>query len=1069
MKKLITFFVKYPIWANTIIGLTIIFGLVSFTNINQSFFPETPSTQISISVAYPGASPEEMEQGVTSKIEDALKGIVGIDEITSTSSENVSSIMIETFEDVDLDEVLADVKNAVDRINNLPEDAEAPVIFKIRRRSFVGFVGLSGDVSVNTLKIAAEKIEDDLLNSNIVSQVNIQGIPETEISVEVSKETLERYGITIDMIASAVRNNNRDISAGSIKSEDEEVLIRSRAKHVSAEKIGDIILKAENSGDFIRIRDIATVKEQFADTYEKVEYKGNKSITFIINKLGDEDLKEISAFVNSYINDFNSKHENLHLIKYFDFKELLNDRIDMLVKNGMMGIIFVIITLGMFLNLRLSFWVAFGLPASFIGMFMVMAYFGLTINMMTLFGMILIVGILVDDGIVIAENIYAHFEQGKNAFQAAIDGSMEVLSAVFTSVLTTCVAFVPLMFLEGSSFAKELAIVVIAALLFSLVEAFFILPTHLASRRVLKPPKEKGIYTSLRKGIDKGLYWLRDKVYDRLLCKLLRNRYISATIPAVFLMIIVGLVGGGFIKLTFFPNVEFDDLAVDVVFKPGEREMKTERFIEDFEQKVQEVNSEIREEIGSDVIKYSYIFVGQTRNLGDSGPHTGHVYMSLDIEDKPISSYEIASRIKDKIGTVKEAEKLQIAGRQRFGKPVSVGISGDNYKEIELAVTELKEMLSELPDLKDISDNTKTGYREIQLDLKPEAYFLGLNHATVTKQIRQGFYGEEVQRLQRGNDEIKVWVRFPENDRLNLGQLEQMKIKTSDGREFYLKDLVDYTIERGVVSINHSDSKREVQVDADLKDPYQSVPPILEKVKTDFEPVLKAKYPGLTFTYGGQSKRATKTQNSMMTFFPLSLLIIFVLVMLNFRSFTQAWLILAMIPLAVGCAFLGHFIEGLPISVLSFMGIIALSGVVINDAIVFLDKYNSNLNIGMSVLDAAHSAGKARFRPILLTSITTVAGLFPLILETSFQAQFVIPMAVSMAYGVLFGTIFILLFFPVIILLHNDTLRIWKWLVSGNYPTDTEVEPTITAYKRLKERMSRINEIFTKPEVGKEE
>ncbi|MBN1968321.1 MAG: efflux RND transporter permease subunit [Candidatus Delongbacteria bacterium] len=1054
MKRIVEFFVKYPVWANTLIGMTLLFGLVSLTDLKRSFFPERDPSRIYINMIYPGASPEEVEDGVTVKIEEAVKNLKDIDEISSTSSENLSNVVITITAAGDIDEILTEVKNAVDRISTFPSDAERPTVFKQQSTQMAAFLNLSGNMSLEKLKITAEEIKDDLLDSRVLSNVNVMGIPSKEIAITASEVNLLKYSIKFDDIESAVRLNNRDISAGSVKSSDEEILIRSRARSTNAEDIGKIILKSYDDGRVLRINDVANVSEQFVDSYEKGLYQGNRSVTFMVNKDQTEDLDKIAKFLKSYTDEFNITHEDAKMKILFSFNDMLDERIDMLVSNGMLGFLMVVLALGLFLNLRLSFWVAAGIPISFLGMFVVMLFMDITINMMTLFAMILIVGILVDDGIVIAENIYSHFEQGKNSFRAAIDGTFEVMPAVFASVLTTVIAFFPLIFVEGSAFMDELAIVVIAALLFSLLEAFFILPAHLASRKVLKP-SEKIRFA------DKFLAFFRDNYYIRLLSVLIKYRWISATIPAVFLMILIGLMGGGFIKSTFFPSVPFDDLAIDIAFKPGEREMQTESYLRKFEKIVWEVNDEFKEKIGSDVISQTSISIGSTRNTGKSGAHCGHVFISLDVEDKPISSFDVQKRLREVVGDVPEIDELAIGGQGRWGKPVSIGLQGKDFKELKSVSEIIKDELRSYNDLKDVSDNLNIGKRELLLTLKPEAYNLGLDHNNITRQIRQGFYGQEIQSFQKGNDEVKVWIRYPEHDRSSLSLLENVKIKTNDGKQYPLSVVADYKIERSVVSIKHLDTNREIRVEADLKDAYTPVPPLLEKIAKEIEPEIKKQYPGVKFNYGGQRKNAQMTQNSLMKLVPLSLLIIFIIIVLSFRSFYQGIIVVAMIPLGIGSAILGHWIEFLPVSILSAMGMLALCGVMINDSIVFMDEFNRSLTKrNMSTIESVINAGKNRFRPILLTSLTTMAGLFPLIRETSFQAQFIIPMAVSMAYGVMFGTVFNLLFLPVLILVFNDIKRTFIWIFTGKMKSKEEVEHAVIEARVLEDRMNRINDIF---------
>lgn len=1061
IKGLVAYFVKYPILANILIALTVIGGVVSFLNTKMSFFPTAKDRVINITVAYPGASPEEMEEGVTTKIEEALKSTAGIDELTSTSSENVASISILTLDNYDIDEIYTEVKNAVDGISSFPAGAEKPIIFKQRQRSTAQWLGLTGDVSLKTLKEYAESIEDDLLATGVISQVNISGFPPLEVSIEVSEQTLRRYNLTFDQVVNAVRLNNRDISAGSIKSTNEEILIRSKAKQTEADQISEIVVRSNTDGSKLLLRDIATITEQFADQPNKALLNGKEAVFIEVRKLETEDLTEISNRVNTYVSDFNAKNDAVELITTWDFNNMLTQRLDLLTSNGLVGLLLVLISLGLFLSLRLSFWVAWGIPSSFLGMFILGSFVGLTVNMISLFGMILVIGILVDDGIVIAENIYAHFEKSKNPVQAAVRGTLEVLPAVFTSVVTTIVAFLPLLLLTGGfEFLKDMAYVVIFSLAFSLLEAFFILPAHLASKKVLSIKKEDTRSYKIRKVLNDGIDYVRLKLYGRTLSYCMRYRAVSMALLVGFIVVIGGLLAGGQIKATFFPQIPFNSFNINISFKPGEREQKVEAYLKRFNDAVWKVNDDLKSELSveEDIVTYTFTNVGFSGD-GESGSHAGNVNVMYDeLDPYGINQFDLINKIRAEIGPVPEAEKFSIGGGNRWGKPVSVMLMGKNYDELGEAKEFLKAELEKIPDLKEIQDNVPIGRREMLFDLRPQAYFLGLTHDDITRQMRQGFFGEEAQRFMKGNDELRVWVRYPKSDRESISQVEDIKIKTTSGQEFPLTQVADYKIERGVSGIKHFNSSRAVTVEADLHDPFAEVPPILQKIQNSIIPELKANYPSVTIDYGGQSKESARAGQEIGLYFGGAFLLIFFILMITFRSFYQALLIAIMIPLGWFGAMFGHGVESwisnreLPVSLLSVWGMVALSGVIINDAVVFLSKFNSLVkDDGMTVYEAAYHAGLARFRAIMLTSLTTVLGLYPLIKETSFQAQFLIPMAISVAYGVLIGTFIILLFFPVLILVFNDMRRGLKWLWTGNKPTREEVERVLLDEKRLEE------------------
>lgn len=1059
MRSLVTFFVKYPIWANAIIATVMVIGLLSYSfGLKKSFFPERNPRNITISVVYPGASPEEVEEGVTIKIEEAIKGIVGIEEVTSVSSESSASITVQTLGDYELDEVTTEVKNAVDRINSFPVSAEKPVVFKQKTTSVAMFMGVKGDVSLMDLKKAAERVENDLLNSGKVSQVRLSGFPELEISIEVLEEDLRRYGVTFDAVANAVRFNNRDISGGSIKTSNEEIKIRANSKEFDPAIIEEIVVRANSDGTKILLKDIADVQMKFADVPNKVYSNNERAVSIIVSKLPEEDITTISSYIGEYVEEFNSKSSNVELFTYFNFNDILSERLELLASNFGIGLLLVLLTLGLFLSLRLSFWVAFGIPLSFLAMFIVGDLAGITINMLSLFGMLLVVGILVDDGIVIAENIYTHFEKGSDAKTAAIEGTLEMVPSVFTSVTTTMIAFLPLLFLDNNGFTSEMAIVVIACLAFSMVEAFFILPAHLASERILsRRTNTKGAYARFRNFMEGIIEWLRNKLYAKMLRFLIDWKWVSFSFPLIFFFVVIGMFRGGFINSSFFPVPPADDIKVDLKLKPGTRENVTETYLRAFQDSVWSAHREIQQEYGfqDSVISKIDLSVGASSSR-QVGSHLGNLGINFEkLDEKNISAFEISEKIRKKIGPVPEAEQFTIGSVNYFGKPVSISLKSSDIDELDAAKVELKDRLGEISAIKDVTDNASIGQREIELKLKPLAYLLGLTQQDITKQIRQGFFGEEVQRLQIGTDEVKVWVRYPEEDRLSITQLESMKMKMSDGAEYPLTEIADYEIGRGVISINHFNGKREIRVTADLASKTQSLPDVLEKISTDVMPPLLAKYPGLDFTYEGQSSRGAREFGSLLQVGPIILILLVLTITLNFRSLYQTMLIFSLIPIGVICAMFGHWVEGATFYYsISGYGILALSGVIINDAVVMLDRFNRNIKAGLAIKEAAFEAGVARYRAIVLTSMTTVAGLYPLILETSFQAQFIIPMAISLAWGVLLGTFFILSFFPVFILVFND-IRVFFYRVARivfygdrTKPTNEEVEPAMIEHRR---------------------
>ena len=1056
MRKIIERFVEYPIYANLVIAFVLLAGGFSLLNMKKAFFPERESRYISVSVFYPGASPEEMEEGITARIEEAVRGIIGIKEITSTSMENSSNVSIETTGRYPIDEVLMEVKNAVDGISALPSASERPIVAKQRSRSPGVRMSLrptdGSEVDLMTLKDYAQRIEEDLYNSGVMSQISLSGFPSPELSLEIKEEALLRYNLTFSDIMRAIQSNNRDISGGEIKSEDEELLIRLRSRSTDPNKIGDIILRGKPDGGFIRIRDVAEVKKKFADTSYELWVNGKQAIAINVEKLPEEDLDAITKYANQYMDDFNARNQGVQLDVSRAFLDILQSRLDLLTQNGMIGLMLVVLSLSLFLSIRLSLWVSFGIPFSFLAMFILAYQMGITINMMSLFGMILVIGILVDDGIVIAENIYLYFEKGMSPMKAAVEGTLEVFPAVLTSIATTIVAFSPLLFLSGTRMEMmyHMAIVVIGALFFSLFEAFFVLPAHLSSGHVLNRKTLKSKHKGIKSYFEGFIVWLRENVYHYMLHWLIKYRHAVLAIPIALILITAGLYFGGHIKNTFFPMVDFDSFEVNVAFTPGDGEKQTKEYLTRFEKAIWEVNEDLKEQLNQDtnIIERVNTTVGFAFRGQERGAHAGNIRVyPVDLEGLPLSGYGIANMVRKKIGPVPEARKYTAGGQSRWGSPVSIGLMSRNLDELDEAKNYLMQRLTELPQLKDITENVALGKQEVRLDLKPQAYFLGLDENEIATQVRQGFYGGQAQRLQEGRDELRVWVRYPKSDRLTRGQMEKMKIKTPSG-EYPLIELADYHLERGPVAINRYNGSREIRVEAETVDPYASVPEILDQIDREIMPELKAKFAGIRYMDQGQAKASNEALSKAGSYFLIAFILIIFIMILHFKSVNQTLIILAMIPLSMLGVFWGHGIHDKPLSIISLWGMIALTGVIINDAIVFLAKYDNLLLKGHKVKDAIVEAGKLRLRPIILTSLTTTVGLFPIILEKSVQAQFLIPMAISLAYGVFIGTIFILIFFPVLIMLLNDLRVYLKYLWTGVKPERESVEVAVMLSNR---------------------
>ena len=1040
MRSVIKFFVQHHIVGDLLMLAILVSGLVGLSSLRSNFFPEVDSKIVVIQVVYPGSSPEEIEKGIVAKIEENLQGVANIDLVTSTCIENAGSIIVEVKQSNKTDQALQDVKNAVDRIASFPVGMEPPIIFKQDPENVAIILAVSGVDDLYLLKKTARKIEVDLRSSNDISQILLSGFPAEEIEISVRDDRLSEMGITVAQVAQAVRNTNIETTGGRIKTDKEELIVRGRFKNYTAEELNDIVIRADKDGRIIRLSDVAEVRNRWADNDPTRNwYNGKPSVSITVNSLNSESILDVTEYVRAYIQAFNDSEDVLEINIVRDQSVVLNQRIDLLVNNGIIGFLLVILFLALFLNLRLAFWVALAIPVSFAGMFMFANMAGITINVVSLFGMILVIGILVDDGIVIAENIYRKFERGYSRMDATVEGTMEVLPAVFSAIITTVIAFSAFFYIEGKlgDIFQDMATVIILTLIFSLIEGAFILPAHVgnskALRREFKPNK-------LERGMRKILNGFRDKFYAPILNFTLDKPWISfSVIVSIFLISVPGLIGGGFVRTTFFPFIEGDFLTVNLNMQSGTREDITLEQLNRIEKAVWEVN----DEFNADRTDSLEIVIAIDKKVGPAS-HNGSLYVQLlDGENRGVMSTDVSSRIRDKVGVVYGAEDLNFTAFSPFGRAVSVSLLGNDLETLEAATQELKVEMNKRDDIKDVTDSNQEGLQEISVTLLPRAYQLGFNEQELLAQIRQAFFGQEVQRLQRGRDEVRVWVRLDERDRASIGSLENFKLRTINGDEIPFTEVCKINVERGVTAINRIYGQREVKVSADLSGPKASATDINDELKQVIIPQILSRYPSVSVSYEGQNREVTKSQNSIMKVMPLIFALMFFVIVLTFRSPLQGMAVFGLIPFGLVGISLGHWLLDAQISLFSVLGMLALIGILVNDALVFVAAYNSYLKDGMTVRDAIWESGMNRFRPIILTSITTVAGLAPLMLNKSFQAQFLIPMAISVAFGLLFVTVIILILLPIYLQWINPLHRSWIWISDGRWLKSHDAEPAI--------------------------
>ena len=953
--------------------------------------------------------------------------------------------------------MLLEVKNAVDRVPSYPIGMEPLVVSKQEQiRSTINF-SLTGDnTSLIKLKEIGRQIENDLRAINGISQISVSGYPQEEIEIAVNENQLLAYDLSFESIAQSIAKSNIIVTGGQVKTNAEEFLIRANNKFYYADELSNIEVLSKPDGTRILLKDVAQVSDRFSETPNRIYVGNDISINISVNSTNSEDVISAAASVRDYIEKYNEINDNFTLTLLNDQSVTLTERNKLLIENIFQGMLLVLLFLSLFLNSRLAFWVAFGLPVSFLGMFIFAPMFGVTINVLSTFGMIIVIGILVDDGIVIAENIYQHYEKGKSPYRAAVDGVLEVLPPVVSAIITTILAFSLFLFLDGriGEFFSEVSVVVILTLLISLIEALIILPAHLANSKALIKKKSepktliaKGFFKlrKINKLGDSLMQSLRDNIYQPTLKFSLNNRFLVLTIFVAFFSLTIGSFGGGIIRTSFFPTIASDRISISLVMPNGTNERITDSIISLIQTKAKIVNKEFSEKYLKET--ESTLFVNTIKTLGNGASRANLTINLLPGEQRPdvIRADMISSRLSELVGPLIGVESIIYGSGSNFGgKPISVSLLSNNIGELKQAKNELKKTLQSNALLKDIEDNDPVGIKEITLQLKDNAYSLGLDLQYIMSRVRAGFFGVQAQRFQRGQDEIRVWVRYKKEDRSSITQLEDMKIDLPNGQFVALKEIATYTIKRGDVLINHLDGRREIQVSANLKNSKESsATDIMADIRFNIMAKIQEKYPSVSASYEGQNREAGKLLNSLAGAGIPILILIYMTIAFTFRSFSQPILLFLLIPISlIGVAW-GHWIHDFPVNILSLLGIIALIGIMVNDGLVLIGKFNNNLRKGFSFQEGLLNAGNSRFRAIFLTSATTVAGLTPLILEKSRQAQFLKPMAISVSYGIAFATILTLIVLPIFLSLNNQFKVTVKWLISGEYPSRESVESSI--------------------------
>ncbi|MBL4575348.1 MAG: efflux RND transporter permease subunit [Opitutaceae bacterium] len=1027
---IIAWFARNHVAANLLMMVILFAGITTAFTIKKEMFPEMESQRVSINVPYRGGTPIEVEEGVIIRIEEAIQGIDGIKEITSIAQSGSGKVTVEMERGYDMQKFSNEIRTRVDSISTFPAETERPIVSQSLWRWQVLNVNAYGDIDPLSLHRLTYKIRDEIIALPGISQAEIFGARTFEISIEISEDKLREYGLTFDQITRAIRNSSLDLPAGSIKTKAGEVLLRTQGQAYTTRDYEQIVLLNQPDGTRILLGDVATVIDGFDDSFRKIRFDGKPSLDINVFRVGNESAIEISNTVKEYIENVRGTlPDGIEISIWADSSRYLSDRLSLLLFNGLTGLFLVFISLTLFLRLKLALWVCLGIPVSFLGTLWVMPFMNTSINLISLFGFIVVLGIVVDDAIVVAESVYTTYKKEGPGVNTAIKGTHRVAVPVTFGVLTSIAAFIPLANIPGwvGLESREIGLIVTAALFFSLIESKLILPAHLAT---LKPRKEKKRSVQwlghFQNFFAEGLQKLIRNVYRPLLLITTAHRYITLSIFIGVLVISLGFIKGGWIRYVPFPSIEGDMIVVNVRFPEGTPESFTEKTALRMEKAALEMHDEY--------IQKENIHFIQTTWVNIQSAHRILILLELiPSEDRSIRNPEIIRQWRKKIGGIPGATYVSFKGTiGRDRDPINVQLQSSDTAQIEAAAALLKEALTEYEGVFDVSDSSTTGKQEIKLSIKPEAESLGITLASLARQVRQGFFGEQAQRIQRGRDDIRVMVRYPKKERQSIESLKTMRIRTPAGKEIPFSQVAEVSQGTGYSWIRRVDRNRVLNVTADIDKETISQNALYSDIKTRILPEIFRKYPRVSSSLQGEARDQEETNASLKSGSLFAGFLIFALLAIPLKSYIQPLVIMSVIPFGIIGALAGHLLMGFAISRYSLFGMLALAGIVVNDSLVMVDYINQSLRDKVPLLKAVRNAGSARFRAIMLTSLTTFAGLSPLLLEKSVQAQFLIPMATSLAFGVIFATTITLVLVPCLSLIVYDI----KALFSTHSPSE---------------------------------
>ena len=1028
---MIAWFARNHVSANLLMFSILIAGLLSLSQrIPLEVFPTIDHQQITVTVPLRGATPEDVEQGVAVLVEEAVQDLEGIKEITSRSAEGLATIGIELDPAYDARNMLADIKGRIDGINNFPADAENPVVSLAVRKREVITVVVAGDYSEKEIRQQAEQVRNELLRIADITQVELDSVRPFEIAIEISQQQLRQYGLTLAEVAQIIAGSSKDISAGNIKAEGGEILVRSKGQAYRRDQFEEITIIHLPDGGRIKLRDLAQVNDGFEESPLRSRFNGKMAAFVDVYRVGNESAIDVADSVKAYIEEHQPlMPKGMELSYWRDRSKIVKKRLQTLTNNAIQGGILVLLLLTLFLRPSVAFWVFVGVPISFMGAFIVMPYFGVTLNIFSLFAFLLVLGIVVDDAIVTGENIYTHLRHADNGLHAVIQGTREVAVPVTFGVLTTVVAFLPLAFIEGvrGQLFMQIPVVVIPIFIFSLIESKLVLPAHLKHVR-LRSEKNANRLERFQQRFADGFEQAIINYYRPLLERVLNYRLLTLVSFVAVLVIMISLLTNGWTRFSFWPRVQSEIARASLTMPAGTPFEVTDRYIQKITDAAFALKRKYHEQDGIDLI----LDIQSTTGKGgsrSSGSHTGRVMFEIvapEDRDTEFTSSDLVKQWRKMIGPVPGAESLTYRAEiGRVSDPIDIQFSGNDFATLAEVAEKLKGQLALYPTVFDIEDSLSNGKEELQIELRPEADALGLSRADVLEQIRNGLFGYQIQRIQRGRDDIRVMLRFPKSERESVAALLDQPITTPTGIQVTLGQLVTLKPGTSPASIIRIDRYRTLKVSADINKDTANMTLIQSELR-EFIDNLLVNYPGVHYSMEGEAKEQQESFRSMGIGLLVVMFVIYGLLAIPFKSYLQPIVVMSIIPFGVIGAIGGHWIMGMNLSLLSIMGMLALVGVVVNDSLVLVDFINNHKkDRGHTVKDAVLNAGVARFRPVMLTSLTTFIGLMPLLFEQSTQAQFLIPMAVSLGFGILFATFITLILVPVNYMLLEEVKQGW--------------------------------------------